>query len=400
MWVLKHSCGIPSMGGVEMRLAKVFFVVLMLSGCSESTVNLGPGDRVLQFIDSPDYELLSEADRSVLSRDEWGEHASSWHMLRPSLSPTSKYFELEQHLYEFVSYELKEVVGNDDESYSVAVVFRVPAVLEEVFFFSDYSIKYLEDELTNLMVAYENGRLTEASITYSEVEANFTVVPSGIFIDAEESQKRREIRAKVDQLFSDLSHIDGYDLDFAFYSRGSAKLVRQIEELRAIGLEQILLDISSLESAIIQANELQPERSNYSDLFTLSKLHQARVLLESDRIFKSSLVFEGTRVAEARGRRDLGLFFDWSLTSESLPDEAVSAGFQVRYFDSDERQVGSENVLISSINSENENRGGSVGRIIDNQGVARRAESVEVRYLVPTSAPRFNCRYDGAVKCE
>lgn len=383
-----------------MRLAKIIFIALILSGCSESTKNLDPGDHVLRFLESLDYELLSEADRSVWSRDEWNEQADSWRASRPTLSPTNKYFELERHLYEFVSYQLEEVTENQDESYSVTVIFRWPAVLEEVYFFNDSLIEFVNDELENLMIAYESGHLTPTTVNYSEAKETFTVFSDGIFVNAEELKKRREENEKIDQLFSQLSHVDDYDLGFDFYSQGSSKLVRQIEELRAIGIEQIRLDISSLESAIIQANELQSERDNYSTLDTLGKLYQARVLLESDSIFSDSLRFNEVRVTEAQGRRGIGLFFDWSITSNSLPHEALSAGFQAKYFDDDSNQIGSENFLISSISTENGDRGGSIGRIIDNQGVARRTSNVEVSYLVPSRAPRFNCKFDKTVRCE
>lgn len=349
-----------------MRLIKIIILMLIFSGCSESPNNLDPGDRVLQFLESPDYELLSEADRSVWSQEEWNEHADSWRAPRPTLSPTSKYFELEQHLYEFASYQLEGVTDNPDDSYSVTVVFRWPSVLEEVYFFDDSLIEFVEDELTNLLIAYESERLTPATIKYSEAEEIFTVVSDGIFINAEEAQKRREDNEEIDQLFSELSYIDDYDLDFDFYSLGSSRLIRQIEELREIGIEQIDLDISSLESAIVKANELQSDRYNYSSLNTLGKLHQARLLLESDSIFSESLEFNEVRVAEARGRRGIGLFFDWSITGEPLPHEAVSAGFQARYFDGDLNQIGSEDFLISVISAKNGDRGGSIGRIIDN----------------------------------
>ncbi|SEO41128.1 hypothetical protein [Vreelandella aquamarina] len=383
-----------------MRLTKIIILMLILSGCSESTNNLDPGDRVLQFLESPDYELLSEVDRSVWSREEWNKYAGSWNAPRPTLSPTSRYFELEQHLYEFASYQLEGVTDNSDDSYSVTVVFRWPSVLEEVYFFDDSLIEFVEDELTNLLTAYESGRLTPETIKYSEAEEVFAVVSDGIFINAEEAQRRREENEEVDKLFIELSHIDDYDLDFDFYSLGSSKLTRQIEELREIGIEQINLDISSLESAIVKAKELQRDRYNYSSLNTLGKLHQASLLLESDSIFSNSLEFNEVRVAEAQGRRGIGLFFDWRITGDLLPHEAVSAGFQARYFDSNSNQIGSEEFLISVISAENGDRGGSVGRIIDNQGVARRVSSVEIGYLVPSRAPRFNCKFDEAIKCE
>ena len=383
-----------------MRLANIIALVLILSGCSESTKNLDPGDRVLQFLESADYELLSDADRSVWSQKEWNEYADSGFIPRPTLSPTSKYFELEQHLFDFYSYELKEVSKNTDESYSVTVLFRWPVVLEEVYFFNDSLAEFVEDELTNLMVAYENGRLTSSTIKYSEAEETFTVVSDGVFVNAEQVQELREENERIDQLFSKLSYIDDYDLSFDFYSLGSSKLVRQIEELRAVGVEQIRLDISLLESAIVEANEKQNERYNFSSLDTLSKLHQARVLLESDSIFSDSLEFDEVRVSEAQGRRGIGLFFNWSILGDALPHEAVSAGFQAKYLDGDSEQIGSENFLISAISTENGDRGGSIGRIIDNQGVARRVADVEVSYLVPSRAPRFNCQFEETVKCE
>lgn len=383
-----------------MRLAKIIALMLILSGCSESTKNIDPGDRVLRFLESADYELLSESDRSVWSRKDWNEYADSGLILRPKLSPTSKYFELEQHLYDFYSYELKEVTKNPDESYSVTVLFRWPVVLEEVYFFNDSLIEYVENELTNLTVAYENGRLTSSTIKYNEAEETFTVVSDGVFVNAIQVEEQREKNDQIDQIFSQLSYIDDYDLNFDFYSLGSSKLVKQIEELRAVGIEQIRLDISLLKSAIVQANELQNERYNFSSLDTLSKLHQAKVLLESDSIFSGSLKFDDVRVSEAQGRRGIGLFFDWSISDDALPHEAVSAGFQAKYFDGDSKQIGSENFLISAISTENGDRGGSIGRIIDNQGVARRVSAAEVSYLVPSSAPRFNCQFEETVKCE
>ena len=247
-----------------MRLAKFIFIILILSGCSESTKNLDPSDHVLRFIESPDYELLSEADRSVWPRDEWNEQIDSWRAPRPTLSPTNKYFKLEQHLYQFASYQVKDVTHNQDESYTITVIFQFPTVLEEIHFFDDIMIKYVDDELANLMIAYESGRLTQATINYSEIESTYTVVSDGIFVNAEEVQKHQEENEKIDQLFRQLSHIDDYDLDFIFYSPNTSKIIKQIEELRAIGIEKIISDISSLESAIIQANELQSERSNYS----------------------------------------------------------------------------------------------------------------------------------------
>ena len=421
-----------------MQLAKYIFLALILSGCSDSTMKLEPGDHVLQFLESQDYELLSEADRSVWSRDKWSEQSRWWRTPGPALSPTHKYYALERYLYEFASYQLKEVTDNQDGSYSVTVNYRRPTELEEVDLFIRvrFGPDLNEDEvdkLENLMIAYEGGRLTPTTIKYIENEHVFTVVSGGVFINAEEKQMRCDEIEKVEQLFSQLSHIGYYNLDFDFgtpselmgYLIGlgqatrikdlkESRVITQIKNLRAIGVEQIRLDISSLGSAIIQLSELQANvleelmcnssgweaPGEYPVLKTLAKLHEARVLLEADSIFSDSLRFNEVMVAEEQGGHGIGLFFDWSITSNLLPDEAVSAGFQARYFDDDSNQIGSEDFLASSIRTENGRREGRIGKLIDDQDVAQRTSSVEVSYLLPWGTPWINCKLDETVVCE
>jgi len=383
-----------------MRYFHAILLFVLLSGCSESTKSLEPGDRVLQFLESPEYEMLSEEDRSVWSQDDWAEHVKSGIIPRPSLSPTNKYFELERHLYSLSTIKIQEDKEEQDGSHSVVVEFRWPSVLGEVYYFNDSLMEFVEEELRNLLSAYESGQITSETLKYSKTIEEFSVLPDGIFINVEKIQRSMEENRKIKTLFADLDYLKDYDLDLDFYSLGSSELIDQVKQLRTIGLDKIRSDIRLLESAIVQAGELKPETSYYSELLTLENLHRARNLLESDSIFRKSLEFINITTAESRGRRGIGLFFDWKISGETLPHEDVNAGFRAKYFDDSNEQIGSETFLISSIVTKNGDRGGSIGRVIDNQGVARRISDVEVEYLVPSRVPRFHCEFDGNINCE
>jgi len=382
-----------------MKIFKIIFIFIFLSGCSESTEGLEPGDRVLLFLESADYEMLSNADRSVWSQEEWEEHTKSGIIPKPSLLATNKYFELEQYLYSISTIKIKKVEEQKDRSHSVFLEFRWPRVLGEVYYFDSSFMEYVEEELENLFSAYKTGQLTPETVKYSETIEEYLVLPSGIFFNVEEIKYSKDKRNRVKELLGELDYIDDYDLEFDFYSLGSSNLVGQVKKLREIGINQIQSDISLLESAIHKSDDLDTGTSFYSELITLSKLYRARLMLKSDVIYKNALEFSKIKVAESRGSRGFGLFFDWKINSDNLPDQNVSAGFQAKYFDDSNDQIGSEIFLISSINTENGNRGGSIGRVIENQGSARRISSVRVEYLVPSRVPRFNCDFDGKIKC-
>ena len=384
----------------KMRFIKYLFFLIIAGGCSEPKNELTAEDQVLRFLTSPEYEMLSLQDRSVWTREEWQEYVSKGIIPKPKLSPTNKYFELERYLHEFVTFNISNVRNVSDGEQVVTVTVSWPRALEEAFFFEESLMGIFEEEISNIQSAYDRGFLTPSAINLITSDEEYTVVPDGIFFDVAKIQERIDKRSEAKQLFDQLKYIDSYDLDFDLYSLDYSKLISQIETLRKISIQQIEADISLLEAALLLANELIPEASHYTELTTLGKLYQARVLLESDAAYSQGLTFARARVAEAQNRRGIGLFFDWSLSGENLPHEAVSAGVQARYFDGDGVQIGSENIMYSDINVENGNRGGSIGRIIENQNIARRVSSVEVRYLVPSSAPRFACEFNQAVECD
>ena len=396
----------------KMRFITYLFFLIIAGGCSEPKNELTAEDQVLRFLTSPEYEMLSLQDRSVWTREEWQEYVSKAKALgigitptpKPKLSPTNKYFELERYLHEFVTFNISNVRNVSDGEQVVTVTVSWPSVLEEVFFFKEslMGIGIIEEKISNIQSAYDRGLLTPSAINLitSDEEYTYTVVPDGIFFDVAKIQERIDKRSEAKQLFDHLTYIDSYDLDFEWYSLDYSKLISQIETLRKISIQQIEADISLLEAALLLANELIPEASHYTELTTLGKLYQARVLLESDAAYSQGLTFARATVAEAQNRQGIHLFFDWSFSGENLPHEAVSAGVQARYFDGDGVQIGSENIMYTTIYVKNGNRGGSIGRIIENQNIARRVSSVELRYLMPASAPRFACKFNQAVECD
>lgn len=381
-----------------MKLLNVFLLTFLLLGCTDSAKDMKPEALVLRFLESPDYELLSDDDKEVWTKKKWIEYDFAGRLPQPSLLTTSRYFELEQHLFSLFKYNVAKVTQEVNGATLVTVTLKWPAVLDEVSYFDDYALENLDDKLENLIKAYKKGFLAAEKIKFMSVEETFTVRPDGIFINIEKIADKQKRTLIVDDLFSSLAYIKDYELDHLLYSSNEPKLLKQTKQIISLGLKQINKDINALETAIAKGYELLPDHSFYLELNDLEKLQTAKILLEADELFSQHLNFSNIRVSNTR--LGYALFFDWSFSGNDLPNENVHAGYRVKYFDADSNQVGSNDFFYTRIKTLNGNKGGSIGQPIKNQMLARRIESAKVEYLLPAQAPRVRCAISESLECK
>lgn len=375
------------------RYILIALALLMISCAKQET----PEMIVEKFFTNSDYNLLSSADKQAMTAEEWAEY--DYHLPKPILSPSSRYFELERFLYSHFSQVIHPHTVDGDKTL-VKVTFKYPTILTELGFFSESAFILFEDEIKQTQANFEKGLITDATLKISDREETYTLLNNGVFMNLADVKEKMKVRSAVSEVKDSLKPLN--DLAFTNYMSHHInvdKYDKAIDELRIRGAEQIAADFEAYKSAITKIMALTTDDDAAREARDADSAFRRLVLVKADNYFQNELVISKAVVADS-DRRKKALFFDWALkspSSESL--YGASAAFSVTFFDANDRQIGYEEFRSSKISNEEGNLGGSIGLKVEDQAMASKTSRVEVKYLYPVTVSMMKCFIESRLVC-
>ncbi|ALZ75399.1 hypothetical protein [Rheinheimera sp. F8] len=378
-------------------MARFIFIslTLLMISCSKQE---SPEEKIENFYTTPDYNLLSSADKSSMTSEEW--EKLDYNRLKPRLSGASRYFELERFLYSNSSSIVHPHTVDGDKKL-IKVTFKHPALLHELGFFNEFALEYSKDKIEQAQVNFEKGLLTVQTLEYTTTEETFTLNNDGVFLDLAGVKERKEKYRKIQLLTESLREIDQLILkNHTHFHFNSSEYTKAIEELRLRGEQQVASDFQTYNNTIKKLAELDPDYIVSIDLGRAADAYRRLIVIQADNYFKNALTISKAKVADSTSR-EKALFFEWELKS---PPESklygTSASFSAVFYDEVGRQIGYQELIYNDGPNGNGIVAGTIGSKIESQAIARKTSRVEVKYLQPVSVPMIKCSLNVQIQCD
>lgn len=354
-----------------------------------------PEELVKKFYQSPDYNLLSDADKKAMNAEEWKKY--NYSVLKPRLSPTSKFYELEAFLYKHVTFVFHPSSTLDGKTI-VKVSLKYPSMLIDLGFFSDLSFN--NDKLEQALVNFNKGLISESSIQYYEEEITHTVIDGGIFLDLAKVKEEQKISQLVDDIKTSLKEIDSLTLVNSTHPHfNKYEYSDGMTQIRNRGIQKITDDFEKYKNSILRIKSLDPDNKFYIVISNAADAYRRLIIMKADAYFENELVISKAKVAESTSG-EKALFFDWKLKSPSKDKlYGAAAAYSAKFFDGAGSQIGYEEFVLTNISNEKGNLAGNVGMPLENQTMASRTSRVEVKYLFPVSVSMMKCSLDKDLEC-
>lgn len=376
------------------RFILISLALLMIS-CSKQD---SPEVIVEKFYITSDYNLLSSADRSAMTSEEWS--TLGYNRLKPRLSATSRYFELERFLYSQSSAIVHPHTVDGDKKI-IKVTFKHPALLHELGFFTDAALQFSKDEIEQAQVNFEKGLLTEPTLEFTKTEETFTLNNDGVFLDLAAVKEKQKKYKDIQLLTEPLRKIDELTLkNHTHFHFNNSEYTKAIEELRLRGEQQVASDFQTYNSTIAKLVELDPDYITSVDLGRAAEAYRRLIVIQADNYFKNELVVSKAKVADSTSR-EKALFFDWELRSPSKKKlYGTSASFSATFYDAGGRKIGYQELFFKDGPNGNGIVAGTVGSEIESQAIANKTSRVDVKYLHPVSVPTIECSLSAQLECD
>lgn len=369
-------------------------LALLVVSCSKPDT---PEIIVEKLYTKSDYSLLSSADKQAMTSEEWSEFGYS--RLKPRLSPSSRYFELERFLYSHSSAIIHTHTIDGDKKL-IKVTFKHPTLLLELGLFTETALQAWKDEVEQTQVNFEKGLITESTLEFTETEETFTLLNDGIFLNLAAVKEKQKKYRDIQELSSSLEVLNELTLKNSTHSHfNSSEYTKAVEELRQRGEQQITSDFETYSSTIAKLVDLDPDYATYSDLDRAADAFRRLVMIKADNYFKNNLVISKSKVADSTSG-EKALFFEWELNSPSTEQlYGSSAAFSATFFDASGRQIGYQELVFKNGPYGNGTVAGTVGAEIESQTTANNTSRVEVKYLHPFSVPMMKCSFNVQLVC-
>lgn len=371
-------------------------LVLLLASCSKPDT---PEVIVEKFYTTSDYNMLSSADKQAMTAQEWAELGDYSHLFKPKLSPTNRYFALEQFLYSHSSVTVRQHTVDGDKKL-VKVNFKHPALLIELGFFTEDALRVFKDEIEQANVNFEKGLITAATLQFKENEETFTLLNDGIFLNLAAVQESKKKYRDIEKLRDSFKVLNAYTLkNITHFEFHKADYRKAVEELRQIGHQQVIADYEASADAMKSLVELDPEITIYSELGYAADAFRRVIMVKADNYFKDQLVISDDKVSEST-TGEKALFFQWELKSPGTENlYGASAAFSATFFDAGGRKVGYQEMYFKDGPRGDGIVAGTVGAKIESQSAAENSSRVEVKYLHPINLPMMKCSFNGQLSC-
>jgi hypothetical protein len=239
-----------------MRFIWSILIVIFVGGCTQESVpevaieiQQTQSEVAIEFARTGNYELLSDEDKSVYTKEQLG---SSWSQLNRYLEPTSKYFELEKFLIDKISFKVTAIKENE-----VVITTIYPALLTQISFQLMDDNENIE-KLDNLYLSYQRKNLTPSDFKFEQTDRIYRFTDSGIFLNLALKKKKEDLENSISQ-YTDMgselfklilyssTNIEKFNL-LLDHSKNLEKIIAQVQDVK----NKLLIIDSKYESYAIE----------------------------------------------------------------------------------------------------------------------------------------------------
>lgn len=354
--------------GVFCRSIVLLTLLTNLSGCFKEA----PEKLAVDFIKNRNYEQLSDEDKKYFTAEEFSEFR--WSEKIGLFPASSKYFPLEIHLKNMVTYEVTDVVKNEDETL-VSIKKNYPSALDEVLWFTvppGPVVTLYEEELENLLAAYSGGILTTETLPFSTETEVVTVRDSGVYIDLQKERAYQDMRKRIEKIEASAKRYldDNKKIrDLALFGYLEEDRFQEIIDLSK-NLDE---GVTAVENARAQVVELAPDALTYDFDQYLQSAAKIKGWMDSYQSLVDGVTFHNVKIGQARGG-ELAIFGNFRYKG----DVAIKYGNAVALFKDPQGVVIGRQILGGLFRDAHPNQEKGFGYKIKDHHLAQSASSVEV----------------------
>ncbi len=359
--------------GIRMKLFWIIsLILLVVSGCTQEpnpeiaikaqkqdvaiVTPKSQSEIAIEFARTGNYELLSDEDKSIYTKDELG---SSWSHLNQYLDPTSKYFELEKFLIGKISFKATSIKENE-----VVITTIYPKVFMNISF-ELLDIKDNAKKIENLYLAFKSNKLTPSDFKFEQLETTYKFTDSGIFLNLAIKKEKKELVLSISQ-YTDMAN--ELFMLIIYSSDDIEKFNLLLEQSK--NLEKNIEKVSEVKSKLL---DIDSEYSSFSIENYIETANRALVISRKFYELINNIEYKDLRIAKSKGG-DLAIFGSYKYTGK---ENIKLSHFIAKFFDKD-------GVLISKQKLEYfasdlfYGKVKSFGFSISDQLVAKSASKVEI----------------------
>lgn len=355
--------------GTLCRGLALTLLLTILSGCFAED----PKQMAVDFIQHRNYELLSDEDKKYFTKEEFSKFR--WAEKVGIFPASSKYFPVEVHLKKMVTYQTVNIENKADQTL-VTVEKKYPAALDEVIWFTmppDEGVVMREEELDNLLSAYNNGVLAADNLQFSTETEVITILDSGVYIDLKKERERHDkfkkieaIKASVEDYLADYKRID--DLSMTWLNKEE-----RFTEILEIS-ENLDKAITAVKNAKAEIIKLSPEAFTSRIDWYLRAATHLKSSADSYRILRDNITFHDVTIGETR-RGGPGIFGSLKYTGEVV----IDYGSGIALFKDSQGVVIGKQILTGLFKDLQPNEEKGFGYKVEDYHLAKSATTVEVQ---------------------
>ncbi|MCC5879873.1 MAG: hypothetical protein JJU03_08275 [Idiomarina sp.] len=152
-----------------------------------------PTDLVQAFLNTMDYQYLSDEDKAVWDEQTWNQiQGRSAHANQTRLSQDHEFYQLESFVRGLVKIEAIAYERADDGSVRVTAQTHYPNLLILVDDYAETRSSSAYEQLADYQVQFESGELNAESISVYTSEMPWRVNDSGVYVNAAQMQENME----------------------------------------------------------------------------------------------------------------------------------------------------------------------------------------------------------------
>lgn len=163
------------------------------AAAQSQTAGTTPTDVLQAFLNTMDYQYLSDEDKAVWDEATWNQiQARSAHANQVRLSEDHEFYQLESFVRGLVKIEAVDYERAEDGSVRVTAQTHYPNLLILVDDYAETRSSSAYEQLAQYHAQFESGELDAQSISVYTSEMPWRVNDSGVFVNAAQMQENLE----------------------------------------------------------------------------------------------------------------------------------------------------------------------------------------------------------------
>jgi len=338
-----------------MRIFSCVLLLLFASACTQKSQS----EIAIEFVSTGNYELLSNEDRLIYTKDEaWG----SLGYLDQVFDQTSKYFELEKFLIDNMSFKATVIKENE-----VVVTTTYPKLLNVVNFFQNIDLLDTAEKIENLYFLYQTNKLNSSDLEFTQIETTYKFTNSGIFLNLALKKQIQDLEKSAYQ-YTDMRS----ELNTIYYSTDTKEFNLLLEHSKK--LKEKIDQVLKIKNKLL---EIDP---NFSDYIIEDFIEKANEAIAISRLFdelKNNIEYNDLRIAESTDG-DLAIFGSYKYSGK---ENINNSHFIAKFFDKNGVLIGKQKLEYFARNLFT-GKLKSFGEKIKDQLVAKTAAKIEIEPIM------------------